>query len=82
MFVVVKEDSDIIDRLTVGDVFKMKFYGPNSPYFAADLDTEIKCITKNEQGRFKGHYLVYLAILQKQRAENDVESPPKKKQYA
>lgn len=63
--ILVKEDSAALKRLEVGDVLKMK-YNPAKPLGSAEcLRTEIRHITRLDQGRFKGHYLVGLLILEK-----------------
>ncbi|MCF8144936.1 MAG: hypothetical protein K9N21_13555 [Deltaproteobacteria bacterium] len=60
--VLVNENSEIIDLLRVGDVIKMKYY-PKDSFLPPDLmDTEIRHIKKERQGRFNGHYLIGLAI--------------------
>ncbi len=59
----VKEDSDLVQHLKVGDVIKMKYNPVESSEQPKHLKTEIKHITKDEHGRFKGHYLVGLAVL-------------------
>jgi hypothetical protein len=64
--VVVKDDSDLLKHLKVGDVLNMKYYSTDSSSQTQYLKTEIKHITKDEQGRFKGHTLVGLLILEKQ----------------
>ncbi|MCK4390223.1 MAG: PilZ domain-containing protein [Desulfobacterales bacterium] len=66
--VVVKDDSDLLKHLKVGDVLNMKYYPTDSPS-QIHLRTEIKHITKEEQGRFKGHTLVGLLILEKQTSD-------------
>jgi hypothetical protein len=45
---------------------RMKYYSSNSGCHAEYLNTQIKDITKNDQGRFKGHCLVGLQILEDQ----------------
>ena len=65
MYVLVNEYSDILPRLKVGDTLKMKYYSTDSVYRPECLKTAIRHITKNDQGRFKGHYLVGLEILEK-----------------
>ena len=65
MYVLVNEYSDILPRLKVGDTLKMKYYSTDSVYRPECLKTAIINITKNDQGRFKGHYLVGLEILEK-----------------
>ncbi len=59
----VKEDSDLFQHLRVGDVINMKYNPVESSAQPKHLKTEIKHITQDEQGRFKGHYLVGLSIL-------------------
>jgi hypothetical protein len=66
MCILVKEYSDILPRLKVGDTWNMKYYSTGSVYRPECLKTVIRHITKNDQGRFKGHYLVGLEILEKQ----------------
>jgi PDZ domain-containing secreted protein len=63
MFTLVKEDSDIINNLKVGDVVDMKYYSTNSLYPTENFNTEIKFINKDDRGRFKGHYRIGLAIV-------------------
>jgi len=61
--IVVREDSDILDWLDVGSKFHIKYYfndqsSPEGQFF----ETEIVHITKDDKGRFKGHYLVGLSV--------------------
>ena len=63
MCVLVKEDSAILSRLKEGDILDMKFYSGESGYATNALKTTIRHISKDE-GRFKGHYLVALEILE------------------
>jgi len=63
MFILVKENSALLDRLKVGTVFKSRYYSTDSGQPTVDLETQIKQIARNEQGRFKGHYLIELAII-------------------
>ena len=63
MCVLVKEDSDILPRLKVGETLNMKYYSTGSVYPPEYLETAIRHITKDDQGRFKGHFLVGLEIL-------------------
>lgn len=69
MCVLVKESSEILGSLRVGDVMRMKYYTMDSLCRTRDLHTEIKHITKEEQGKFKGHYVVGLTILEDQGRE-------------
>ncbi len=65
MGILVKKDSAAFKSLKVGDVLKMKYYPLNLSDPPDYLQTEIKHITKNETGRFRGHYLIGLSILKK-----------------
>jgi hypothetical protein len=63
MCVLVKEGSEILSRLKVGEILRMKYYSADVISPSESLETAIRHITKDEQGRFKGHYLVGLEIL-------------------
>ena len=63
MCILVGEDSSVVAHLHVGDVIKMQYYLSESVGSTEEIETEISHITKNDQGRFKGHYLVGLAIM-------------------
>ncbi len=68
--VVVKEDSDVLKHLKVGEVLDTKYYPTDLSSPTEHLMTEIKHITKQKQGRFKGHALVGLLILEKQTSDD------------
>ena len=63
MCVVVKEDSEILSRLKVGEVLNMKYYTHDRVCTTTCLETAIRHITRDDQGRFRGHYLVGLEII-------------------
>jgi hypothetical protein len=63
MCVLIKEDSDVLKHLRAGDVMDMKYYSSDALSPTERLQTEIRHITKDEEGRFKGHVLVGLSIL-------------------
>jgi hypothetical protein len=63
--VLVKDDSDLLKHLTVGSVLEMQYYPFDEKRSATSLKTEIKHITKQEEGRFSGHTLVGLLVLEK-----------------
>lgn len=63
MCILVGEDSSVVNHLHVGDIIKMQYYLSDSVGSTEEFETEISHITKNDQGRFKGHYLVGLAIM-------------------
>jgi len=66
MCVLVKADSEILKSLKVGDTMMMRYYTMDALCPATDLETKIRHITKEDHGRFKGHYLVRLEILDNQ----------------
>jgi hypothetical protein len=63
MFIIVKESSDILNRIKKGESFNMKYYSSVLDY-PIMLKTKIDYLTKEKNGRFKNHYLVGLKILQ------------------
>ncbi|UCH00664.1 MAG: PilZ domain-containing protein [Deltaproteobacteria bacterium] len=63
--VLVKEDSELLNHLKVGDVLNLKYYPADSSHPIEHLKTQIRHINKDEEGRFKGLYLVGLSILEK-----------------
>ena len=63
--VLVKEDSDLLNHLKVGDILNLKYYSTDSSRPIEYLKTKIRHITKDEEGRFKGLCLVGLSILEK-----------------
>ena len=64
MCFLVKENSDVLNRLRVGDTLEMKYYSKDTRCPPEYLTTLIKNITRKEQGKFKGHCLVGLQILE------------------
>lgn len=63
MFVLVREDSEIVDRIGVGKVYEMKYYSFDESQPVKNLNTQIKYFDKIDQGRFKGHYLTGLSVV-------------------
>jgi hypothetical protein len=61
--ILVKEDSDVLGFLKVGDIVDMKYYVAEKPGTTEAFKTEIRYVTRQEEGRFKGHSLVGLLIL-------------------
>jgi len=66
MCLVVREDSAILNDLEVGKVLNMKYHTTDFSLPPEALKTEIKHITKEDEGRYKGHHLVGLLILENQ----------------
>jgi hypothetical protein len=67
-FILIRENSELIRKLNVGDVLKMKYYSSASNY-PKELATEIKSKTLDLHGGFKGHYIVGLKILHGQNGQ-------------
>lgn len=74
MCILLKEDSALLDHIHVGDVLEMKYYPTEESRPTEFFRTKIQHITKEDQGRFKGHYLVGLFILKKQGLEGNRQS--------
>ncbi len=66
MCILVKEGSDVLKLLKVGDIFDMKYYTGEHSSQPQQFKTQVKYITKDHQERFKEHYLVGLSIIQNQ----------------
>jgi hypothetical protein len=63
--VVVKSDSELLKHLTVDSVLEMQYYPADVQNPRIHLETEIRHITKHEEGRFSGHALVGLRVLKR-----------------
>jgi hypothetical protein len=63
MCILVKEDSKVLKHLKVGDTIEMTYYLTDSQGAHENMKTQIKHITKNESGRFQGHYMVGLSSI-------------------
>lgn len=61
----VKEDSPVLNHVKVGDLVDMRYYEADSSQPGEYLKTKIVHMTKDEEGRFKGHYLIGISILEK-----------------
>ena len=61
--VLVKEGSAVLKHLQVGDVLDLKYNPSNLSDEPEHLKTEIKHITRDDWGRFRGHYMVGLSLL-------------------
>ena len=63
MCILVKEDSEVLKHLSVGDIIEMTYYLADGQGASEIMRTQIKHITLNEDGRFQGHYMIGLEIL-------------------
>ncbi len=62
--VLVREDSDLLNHLKVGDILNLKYYTTNSFRPVEYLKTEIRHISKNNKERFRDLCVVELLILE------------------
>ena len=63
MCILVKEGSEVLKYLKVGDTLEMTYYVTDRQGAHENLKTRIKHITRNNNGRFQGHYMVGLSII-------------------
>jgi hypothetical protein len=62
MCILVKEESNILKILRVGNTMPMRYRPVDGACPSESFETAITTITKNREGRFRGHYLVGLEI--------------------
>lgn len=62
--VLVREDSDLLNHIKVGDILNLKYYTTNSFRPVEYLKTEIRYISKNDKERLRGLCMVGLLILE------------------
>ena len=63
MCVIVREESDVLPRMSVGDVLGLKYNFKNTVYLSEYLKTAIRFIIKQNNGRYRGHYIVGFEVL-------------------
>lgn len=61
--ILVGEESEVLNHLQPDDVINMTYYPADAQKGQEALKTKIRHITKSENGRFQGHFLVGLSIL-------------------
>jgi hypothetical protein len=64
--ILIKKESAVLGHLRVGDILTMKYYPIDNFEQPESFETEIKHISKNEDPRFKGLYLIGLSLSEKQ----------------
>lgn len=65
MFITVRADSGLLPWLHPGDRVKMKYYSSDLVHPYVNLDTEIRGLKKQEDGRLRGLYIVNLEIIER-----------------
>ncbi|MBT3311785.1 MAG: hypothetical protein HN737_13910 [Desulfobacterales bacterium] len=63
MCIVVPHDSVLLSHLNIGDILDMEYYTEEGRMPVEQAKTQIKHITKNDQGQFKEQYIVGLSKL-------------------
>ncbi len=63
MCILVKDGSEVLRHIGVGDTIEMTYYLADTQGMHENLKTQIKHITKNDDGRFQGHFMVGLSII-------------------
>lgn len=64
LFFLVKEGSSVLAHLRTGDEIKARYTQVNRREPGNFVKTKIRYIIQEQTGRFKGHYLVGLAMLE------------------
>jgi hypothetical protein len=62
-FLLVKNGSDIVSQLKVGNIMPMKYYSDDTMHTIEFRNTQIMEIVKETHGRFRGHYRIELGIM-------------------
>jgi hypothetical protein len=73
--VLVKENSKLLQLWKVGGTLDVKYYSMQSACPPEWQRTAVRCMTWNDQGRLKGHYLVGLEIIENGEGEGCFHSP-------
>jgi len=63
MFFLIKENSNIFGHIKPGNVLNMRYYSVDPTLPTECWNTQIEQISNEKNGRFKGHHLVELMIL-------------------
>ena len=63
MVILIRENSSLLRYFNKGDQLEMIYHPSASTSPSVSLETKIKQISRDEQGRYKGHFLVDLAVV-------------------
>ena len=61
--ILVNKTSKVIETTHVGDVLDMSYYPKKEMQVPVSMKTQVKHITKHQEGRYKGSYTIGLYIL-------------------
>ena len=62
--ILVNAMSKVIETTHVGDVINMHYYHKKEMKLPVSMKTQVKHITKHQQGRYKGNYIMGLYVLE------------------
>jgi len=62
--ILVNETSKVIETTHVGDVLDMNYYPKKEMKLPVLMKTEVKHITRHQEGRYKGNYVMGLYVLE------------------
>ncbi|MGD8369384.1 MAG: PilZ domain-containing protein [Desulfobacterales bacterium] len=60
--ILVREDSSVLEKISVGKAYEVKFYQDGDPNPAKFARAEVRHLTRQMEGRYQGHYLIGLAV--------------------
>ncbi len=63
--ILVRDDSAVLKYLEAGMVLQMDYATPESPGTLTRITTQVKHITKGREARYKEHFMVGLAIVER-----------------
>ncbi len=72
--ILVREDSSVLDKITVGRTYRVKFYQDGDPNPAKFALAEVRHLTRQMEGRYQGHYLIGLAVTGETEPEQEIPS--------
>jgi len=62
--ILINEMSKVIENIQVGDVLDMNYYPNKEIKLPVSMKTQVKHITKEQEGRYKGNYIMGLFVLE------------------
>ncbi len=63
VFLLIKDSSSLLNQLKVGNILPMKYHCGETAMQTEIRDTQIESIINEEEGRFRGHHRIGLAIV-------------------
>jgi hypothetical protein len=63
--IVVNQDSEVLKHMRVGDRLELKYYPTDKSTPPRHFRTEVRHVTRDDKGKFRGHSLIGLQILER-----------------